>query len=145
MSESENEELNHAVNIQKNLEDIIGTETKLKKRKKGQDEYKKELFHSIVNNLEHLSERNKMLEEDFAIDFDSYSEPYEDTIEKLLTFIFGVNVSKVVYFYVYERFTEDGLVQAITYNGELRPLNNTTDLYNLIVEMESKETSKKYH
>lgn len=141
----ENLEHEHASQLALNIENIIGAKTVVRKRKKTQDDYKKELFFKIIHNLEHLDSRNELAEIDLKINLSDYNAPYEETIEYLLTFTFGKDITKLVWFYLYERFAEDGSMRVLTYEKNPVPLENVHDLWTLVQNVEKRNNPKKYN
>jgi hypothetical protein len=141
-----NEEHQHAKNVQKSIEDIIGAKTLVKKRKKNQDDHKRELFFKIINIMEALDARNELMEVDLKLNFADYNEPYEDIIESLLVLNFGKEITNTVFFYLYERYNDDGTINELldTNNNTIIPLDNLYDLWSLIQRLD-KIIDKKYH
>lgn len=141
---NESVEHNHAENVQKQIEDIIGVKTTVKKRKKNSDDYKRELFFKVINFMENLDSRNELMELDLKLDFGKYNEPYEEVIEALLLLNFGKSITNAIFFYLYERFNDEGIQNNLIEEGKIIPMDNPTDLWNLVQRLD-KSVDKKYH
>jgi hypothetical protein len=126
------------------LEQITGTELSLKKAKLSEEDYKRELFEYIINEIERANNRSLLMETDFGLNSFKYDELFHEIIGSLLVYIFGENPTELIYFYLYKRQNTDGsLNPLLNENNEIVPLNNPTDLWILLNSKKPKKRSSK--
>jgi len=70
------EEDKHAEGIKKSIDDIIGSNTFLKRKKKSDDDIQKEKFEKIITMMEEVEVRGVILENDLKLDFTSYDDKF---------------------------------------------------------------------
>ena len=73
----------HADNVKKTIESIIGADTKLKRRRKTEEDIKKEKFERIITALERVETRSVLLEEDFKLGLSTYDDMFYDIIDDI--------------------------------------------------------------
>jgi len=79
------EEEDEIKKIQKSIDDILGTESGLAKKRPTVKDKKRELFNTIVTGLAHINGRSISLKHDYKIDFIEYDDIFFNVIEALLT------------------------------------------------------------
>jgi len=135
-----NNQEEHAHKIKKTIEDIIGSNTNLKRRKKTEEDINKVKFESIINTLEEVEIRAALLEEDFKLGFSSYDEKFFIIIDALLELHFGKECVELINFYLFGRINQDGTENhLIDSEGNPVLLNDTNDLWELIQHHTSKK------
>ena len=136
------QEQNHAKGIKNSIENIIGADTTLKRRRKTENDLNREKFFKIIKALETINNRSGILEKDLQIDMSSYDKAYYDIIDPLLELYFGKEASEIIFFYVYDRINVDGTINnLLDSEDKIVPLNSPSDLWDLICYV--KEKSKK--
>jgi hypothetical protein len=123
----------HAEGIKQSVEDIIGANTFLRRKKKTEDDNQRERFEKIIRTLEEIEVRGVIMGNDLKIDFTTYDEKFYDVIDTLILMQFGKEASEIIFFYLYERVNPDGSInQLIDTNDQYVTLNSPTDLWELI-------------
>ena len=123
----------HAEGIKQSVEDIIGANTFLRRKKKTEDDNQRERFEQIIRTLEEIEVRGVILGNDLKIDFTTYDEKFYEVIDTLILMQFGKQASEIIFFYLYERVNPDGSInQLVDTNDQYVTLNSPTDLWELI-------------
>jgi len=123
----------HAEGIKQSVEDIIGANTFLRRKKKTEDDNQRERFEKIIRTLEEIEVRGVIMGNDLKIDFTTYDEKFYDVIDTLILMQFGKEASEIIFFYLYERVNPDGTInQLVDTNDNYVVLNSPTDLWELV-------------
>jgi len=123
----------HARKIKSPIENIIGANATLKRRRKTEEDLNRECFEKLITLLEEIEVRSALLEEEFELGFYKYEEKFYAVIDTLLNLYLGKEALEVLDFYLFGRFNPDGSENHITdENGNVVPLRNPTDLWNVI-------------
>jgi hypothetical protein len=139
---SNNEE--HVNGIKKSIDDILGTDTSLKRKKKTEEDTNRERFEKIIQTLEEIEVRSIILGNDLNLDFTSYDEKFYLVVDSLFHLHFGKEASELIFFYLYERINPDGTANGLQNDeGEIIELSSPTDLWYLLKAMQDREKSGK--
>lgn len=105
----------------------------IKRKRKSDITIRKELFISIINNIEAAINRQELLFADFRLDWTTYNEVFFNIIDDLIFMEFGNDGLELIDFYLYGKENTDGSEnQLIDKNNNVIPLNSAEDLWNLI-------------
>jgi len=131
-----NQSNEHAEKIKKTIEDVIGTNTNLKRRRKTEDDLNLEKFELIIRTLEEIEIRSVLLEEDFKLGFSTYDEKFYLVIDNLLELYLGKEALSLIDFYLFGRINPDGTYnQLADIDGNLVPLNDISDLWDVVQQI----------
>jgi len=134
----------HVDGIKKSIDDILGTDTSLKRKKKTEEDINRERFEKIIHTLEEIEVRGVILGSDLSLDFTSYDEKFYFVIDSLFHMHFGKEASELIFFYLYERNNPDGTTNGLqNEEGEVIELASPTDLWYLLKAMQDREKSGK--
>ena len=134
----------HAEGVKKSVDDIIGVDTFLKRKKKSEDDQHRERFEKIISTLEEIEVRSVILGEDLKIDFTGYDEKFYLVIDLLFHMHFGKESAELIFFYLYDRINPDGTPNGIMNDeGEVIELTSPTDLWYLLKALQDREKSGK--
>jgi hypothetical protein len=123
----------HADGIKKSIDEIIGVDTFLKRKKKTEDDQHRERFIKIIQTLEEIEVRGMILGNDLTLDFSSYDEKFYSVIDNLFFLHFGKEACELIFFYIYERLNPDGTANEVEdLEGNAIPLNSPEDLWELV-------------
>jgi hypothetical protein len=129
----ENKGEQHAQGVKQTLETMIGADLSLKRKKKSEHDFNKELFEKIIIALEKANVRTAIVGTEFDLDLSKYDESFYEIIDNLIVMQFGKKAAEVIFFYVYERINPDGSVNELRDLNDIPiVLNNPTDLWELI-------------
>jgi hypothetical protein len=105
----------------------------IKRKRKSDITIRKELFISIINNIEAALNRQELLFADFRLDWTTYNEVFFNIIDDLIFLEFGNTGLELIDFYLYGKENTDGSEnQLIDKDDNVIPLNSAEDLWNLI-------------
>jgi hypothetical protein len=125
--------------IQLGVDSMLGTKTLIRRKKKSNSDKKRELFFSLINNVDELTVRQNILYADLNLDFANYDEKFFTVIDALLYMHFGKQCMEVISFYLYERMNSDGTLNAIITDDDKEIfLNSPYDLWNLLCQINPK-------
>jgi len=123
----------HADGIKKSIDEIIGVDTFLKRKKKSEDDQTRERFIKIIQALEEIEVRGMILGNDLALDFTSYDEKFYFVIDALFSIAFSKEACELIFFYIYERLNPDGTANDVEdLEGNVIPLSSPEDLWELV-------------
>ena len=123
----------HAQGVKQTLETMIGADLSLKRKKKSENDFNKELFEKAILALERTNVRAAIIGAEFDLDLSKYDESFYEAIDNLMIMYFGKQAAEVVFFYVYERLNPDGSInELIDVNGNPIILNNPSELWDLV-------------
>lgn len=134
----------HADGIKKSIDNIIGVDTFLKRKKKSEDDVQKEKFEKIIQTLEEIEVRGMILGNDLQLDFTSYDEKFYKVIDGLFSLHFGKEACELIFFYLYERINPDGTYnEVMDENNNVLSLSTPSDLWNVIKLIQEKSGKAK--
>ena len=123
----------HADGIKKSIDEIIGVDTFLKRKKKTEDDQHRDRFIKIIQTLEEIEVRGMILGNDLQLDFSSYDEKFYSIIDNFFYLHFGKEACELIFFYVYERLNPDGTANEVEdMDGNPIPLKSPEDLWELV-------------
>jgi hypothetical protein len=136
----------HANGIKQSIEDIIGVDTVLKRKRKSEEDINKESFEKTISLLDEIQVRSALLHADLGLDYSNYDEKFYEVIDRLFGLYLGKEAAEVVFFYIYERINPDGTVNhLVDQNNNEVILNSPTDLWYLVnhIKNKTKKINKK--
>lgn len=129
----ENKGEKHAQGVKTTLETMIGTDLSLKRKKKSEHDFNRELFEKIIIALEKTNVRAAIIGAEFDLDLSKYDESFYEIIDNLMVMQFGKQAAEVIFFYVYERLNPDGSINELRdANDNPVILSTPTDLWDLV-------------
>lgn len=125
--------------IQLGTERILNTKTVLRRRRRSESDKKKELFHSLITNLEEIRMRQASMYASLHLDFSTYDETFFNAIDILIHMNFGSKCGDVIAFYLYDRVNPDGSMNPLIVNGkENVMLKNPYELWAFLCQINPK-------
>jgi hypothetical protein len=111
--------MNDVFEIQDAIDVLIGTKTKLIRKKRNESDKKKDLFIAIIHQIEIIQNRNRLIYADFKLNLSEYDEPYNQVIDNLIYYTFNKDAADLIMFYCYDRIDINGNVTPIIgYDGQ---------------------------
>ena len=122
--------------LQEQINQIIGAQSTLKRRKKTNEDTQREIFISTISLLTHIVNRGPVMFADYGLDMAKYDEPFFQIIDSFIFMHFGKEAGELVSFYVYERTNPDGTINPI-YDEDDNPipLERIEDLWELVKQV----------
>jgi hypothetical protein len=115
----------------------FGQRLKLEESKTSKVKKEKEIFVENVTLLEQCFKRADDIHEHLGIDLYMYEEPFLQIIENLFLIKYGETVSEIVFWYLYERIGDDGVIHPLIYEEENKEpieliIKTPTDLWKFV-------------
>lgn len=125
--------INEFREIQNAVDKLLSVKTVTKRKKKNESDKKRELFFTVVQNVEELLVRQNLLYADMQIDFSAYDEKFFQIIDQLLDLNFGPKGAHLIAYYLYDRVNPDGTINPIlTEDGRELLLTDPYQLWELL-------------
>jgi len=129
----------HAQGIKKSIENIIGSDTVLKRKKKTEEDINRESFEKIILLMDEIQVRDVLMVADLGLDYSKYNEKFYEVIDRMFGLYFGAEAAEIIFFYIYERINPDGSVNELAdENNNPVSLNSPTDLWYLVNHIKNK-------
>ena len=127
--------------IQKSIDEILGIESGLAKKRPTVKARKREHFNVILTSLAHINHRSLGLKHDYKIDFIEYDDVFFNVIESLMTLYFNKDQKSIIEWYLYDKFLPTGeiLVLSDAETGEEIPTDTPDDIWELVQKYEKKD------
>lgn len=127
------ENINEFREIQNAVDKLLNVKTVAKRKKRNESDKKRELFFTIVQNVEEILVRQNLLYADIQIDFSAYDEKFFQIIDQLLDLNFGPKGAHLIGYYLYDRMNPDGTINPIlTEDGRELILTDPYQLWELL-------------
>jgi hypothetical protein len=137
------EEQDPMKHLQDQINQLIGTESTVKRRKKTKEDTQREIFLTTIPLLEHILTRGVMLESDYGFNTIRYDEPFYQIIDSLIYLHFDEDAAELIMFYLYERLNPDGTAnEVLDVNGDVVSLENAEDLWTLVQQITEENKNK---
>lgn len=125
--------------IKKSIENIIGSDTVLKRKRKTEEDINRESFEKIILLMDEIQTRGVLLHADLGLDYSNYDEKFYEIIDRLFSMHFGKEAAEVIFFYIYERLNPDGTInELVDEKDQVIHLNTPTDLWYLVNHIKDK-------
>jgi hypothetical protein len=121
--------------IQNQINNIIGANTKIVRRKKNNDDIKHELFINIITQIELVLNRSTLVHSDFKIDLSDYDEMYLQIIDNLIYLSFGTQAAELIIHYCYDRLEMDGSIPYVDADGNEREISDPEQLWQVVKKL----------
>ena len=129
----------HTQGIKQSIEDIIGTDTVLRRKRKTEEDLNRESFEKIMLLMDEIQVRSALLHSELGLDYSNYDEKFYEIIDRMFTLNFGREAAEVIFFYVYERINPDGTINSmVDQNNEVVHINSPSDLWYLVNHIKNK-------
>lgn len=128
----------HLTEIQAAINQILNVKSLIRKKRKTRVEKKKELFISIINSIEQISNRQNLMYSELNLDLTNYDEAFLDTIDALIILHFGKEGAELIGFYLWDRVSPDGtIVPLLDSDNKEIYLESAQDLWELLIAINS--------
>ena len=134
---------NNIKKIQKSINDILGVESGLVKKRPTILDKKRELFNKLLVGLTHINSRSIGLKHDYKIDFIEYDDMFFVVIDSLMKLHFNKDQRSIIEWFAYEKFLPSGdmLVLNDAESGDEIPTDTPDDIWELIQKYEEKNSN----
>jgi len=127
------------MNVKIAVDEILKTNTVIKRKKKNEFDKKRELFCHVINSIEGLNLRSTLAFTDLQLDLEKYDDKFFEIIDSLIYINFGKECSELIAFYLYNRINPDGTMNpVIDEDGGEIFLSSPYELYELLIRVNPK-------
>ena len=126
--------------IKSYIDDILGTKTSLKEKLPSKKSHEKELFCTMLRELQFVNSRTLGMKHDYKINFMEYDDPFYIALENLLKLNYTQEQRNLINWWLYEKYLPSGEVLILTdkETEEIIPSDTPEDIWNLMQEHEKK-------
>lgn len=121
--------------IQEQINNIIGTNTTVTRRKKNNEDIKHELFVNIITQIELVNNRSALTRAELGIDMTEYDESFLQIIDNLIFLAFGTKAGTLISSYCYDRLDNDGYIIFTNEQGQEVEISNPEILWNEVKKL----------
>ena len=122
--------------MKKILQNKYGEGLDIKESPKTEAEREETLFIDTIETLEHIWHAEHELHDDYGIDLLGFNQYHYHAIENLIIAKYGYDKAEVIWWWILDRFAEDGeLLGVETEDGEVYLLETPKDLWELLKKM----------
>lgn len=133
---------NQFSDIKKAVDQLLKTNSTIKRKKKAYQEKQKDIFISIITALHAIQARTHLSYSELGVDFSTYDELFLQVIDALILLHFGKDGYEVISWYLYEKFNADGTVDELyDDDNKLVPTNTVSDIWNVLQTLKNKSES----
>jgi len=118
------------------LKDNFGLGLEIKESPKTEAEREETLFIDTIETLEHIWHAEHELHNDYGIDLLGFNQYHYHAIENLIIAKYGYDTADVIWWWVLDRFAEDGELLGIeTTDGDVYMLETPKDLWEFLKKL----------
>ena len=129
--------------IKKYIDEILNTKSSLTAKRPVKRDRLRNLFCTMLNEIQFVNARSVGMKHDFNIDFTEYDEPFFKAIEALMKLHFSTQQRNMVNWWLYDKFLPSGDVLILNDNETNKeiPTETPEDLWDLIHKLDEKKGS----
>ena len=132
-------------NIKKYIDDILGTKSSLKEKLPSKQNYRRELFCSMLRELQFVNNRTLGMKHDYKINMMDYDDPFYSSIENLIKLHYTQEQQNIINWWLYDKFLPTGDVLVLTHKEteEIIPSDTPEDIWELLQDQKNEEKNNK--
>ena len=132
-------------NIKKYIDDILGTKSSLKEKLPSKQNYRRELFCSMLRDLQFVNNRTLGMKHDYKINMMDYDDPFYSSIENLIKLHYTQEQQNIINWWLYDKFLPTGDVLVLTHKEteEIIPSDTPEDIWELLQDQKNEEKNNK--
>ena len=118
------------------LKNNFGLGLEIKESPKTEAEREEVIFIDTIETIEHIWHAEHELHNDYGVDLLGFNQYHYHVIENLIIAKYGYDKAEVIWWWVLDRFAEDGeLLGVETTDGKIHMLETPKDLWELLKKM----------
>ena len=121
--------------IQDQINNIIGINTTVTRRKKNNEDIKHELFVNIITQIELAINRSALSRAELGIDMTEYDEVFFQIVDNLLFLAFGTKAGMLISSYCYDRLDNNGYIVYTNEQGQEVEISDPEILWNEVKKL----------
>ena len=128
--------------IKSYIDDILGAKSSLKEKLPSKKSIRKELFCTMLRDLQFVNSRTMGMKHDYKINMMDYDDYFYTAIENLIKLHYTQEQQNIINWWLYDKFLPTGEVLVLTNKNteEIIPSETPEDVWDLIQEHEKKNT-----
>ena len=130
--------------IKSYIDDVLGTNSSLRKKLPTRQSRKKKLFCEILQNLQFTNARAMGMKHDYKVDMLNYEDPFYITIENFFKLHYNQEQRNIINWWLYDKFLPTGEVLILTNREteEVIPSDTPEDIWELVQDRDEKKDTK---
>ena len=122
--------------IKSYIDDILGAKSSLKEKLPSKKSIRKELFCTMLRDLQFVNSRTMGMKHDYKINMMDYDDYFYTAIENLIKLHYTQEQQNIINWWLYDKFLPTGEVLILTHKEteEIIPSDTPKDIWNLIQE-----------
>ena len=130
--------------IKKYIDEVLNTKSSLIAKRPVKQDKLRELFCSILNEIQFINARAIGMKHDYAIDFTEYDDPFFKVISNLMELHFNDKQRSMINWWLYDKFLPSGDILILNDNEthEEIPTETPEDIWYLIKKIKKKDEEK---
>jgi hypothetical protein len=131
--------------IKKYIDEILNTKSSLTAKRPVKKNKLKELFCTVLNELQFINARAVGMKHDYAVDFTEYDDPFFKVISSLFKLHFTDKQRSMINWWLYDKFLPSGDILILNDNetNEVIPTETPEDIWDLLQDLKLKEDEEK--
>ena len=131
--------------IKSYIDDILGTKSSLRNKLPIKKSYERELFCSMLRDLQFVNGRTMGLKHDYKMNMMDYEDPFYHAIENLFKLHYTQEQQNLINWWLYEKFLPTGEVLILTDKNteDIIPSDTPEDVWELIQEQNNAKKDNK--
>lgn len=127
--------MNKNESILAHLQSLIGSNVKVEESPKSEAEREEAIFIETISTLEQVWATDNNLHEEYGIDLLGHSQYYYHIIENLIVLKYGYDKADIIWWWVLDRFSEDGELLGIEMDGKVYEIKTAKQLYSFLKKL----------
>tara|TARA_B100001113_G_scaffold345800_1_gene335875 strand:+ start:580 stop:1011 length:432 start_codon:yes stop_codon:yes gene_type:complete len=131
--------------IKKYIDEVLNTKSSLTAKRPVKKNKLKELFCTVLNELQFINARAVGMKHDYAVDFTEYDDPFFKIISSLFKLHFTDKQRSMINWWLYDKFLPSGDILILNDNetNEVIPTETPEDIWDLLQDLKLKEDEEK--
>ena len=133
--------------IKKYIDEILNTKSSLTAKRPVKRDRLRNLFCTMLNEIQFVNARAVGMKHDFNVDFTEYDESFFRVIESLMKLHFTEKQRSMINWWLYDKFLPTGEILILNDNAtdEEIPTETPEDIWELIQKLKSKNEEKDFN
>ena len=133
--------------IKKYIDEVLNKTSSLSAKRPLKQDKLKQLFCTVLNEIQFINARAVGMKHDYNIDFTEYDDPFFKAISSLMQLHFTDKQRSMINWWLYDKFLPSGDVLILNDNetNEVIPTETPEDIWDLLQDLKLKEDEEKKH
>lgn len=127
--------MNKNENILAHLQSLIGGNVKVEESPKSEAEREESIFIDTIETIELIYKSDHALYEEHGIDLMNHVQYYYHAIENLIVLQYGYDKAEIIWWWILDRFAEDGELLGIEVDGKIYEIETAKQLFTFLKKL----------